>query len=97
VAFVQIMSYNTTQRAEMDAAIEQWKADTQDVRRSRRRLLLKDRDEPDRFVEVIFFDSYEDAMHNSRLPATNALSSTFASLITDAFEFQNLDVVAEDL
>jgi hypothetical protein len=62
--FVQIMSYTTTNRAEMDAALQQWQEDTRDVRRARRRLLLQDRDAAHRYVEVVFFDSYEDAMHN---------------------------------
>ena len=44
MTFVQIMSYTTSQRAEMDAALQQWLEDTQDVRRARRRLLLKDRE-----------------------------------------------------
>ena len=97
MAFVQVMTYSTTKRAEMDAALERWLDDTQDVRRARRRLLLKDREVPDRYVEVVFFDSYEDAMHNSTLPATSALSAEFAQLVDDGFHFQNLDVVADEL
>jgi hypothetical protein len=97
MAFVQIISYTTTQRAEMDAALEQWLEDTQDVRRARKRLLLQDRDEPHRYCEVVFFDSYEDAMHNSTLPATGALSRRFAELVEDEFHFENFDVVKDEL
>ncbi|HEV3212084.1 MAG TPA: hypothetical protein VGZ03_01675 [Acidimicrobiales bacterium] len=95
--FVQIMSYTTTNRAEMDAALQQWQEDTRDVRRARRRLLLQDRDAADRYVEVVFFDSYEDAMHNSNLPATAALSRAFDELSDDGFHFENFDVVADEL
>jgi hypothetical protein len=96
MAFVQIMSYTTSQRAEMDAALQQWLEDTQDVRRARRRLLLKDRDEEHRYIEVVFFDSYEDAMHNSNLPATEELSRSFDELSDGPFDFQNFDVVADE-
>jgi hypothetical protein len=96
MAFVQIMSYTTSQRAEMDAALQQWLEDTRDVRRARRRLLLKDRSEAHRYVEVVFFDSYEDAMHNSNLPATGALSRSFDSLSDGGCHFENFDVVDDD-
>ena len=97
MAFVQVMVYTTSRRAEMDAALEQWLEDTRDVRRARKRLLLKDRDAEGRYCEVVFFDSYEDAMHNSTLPATGALSRAFAELVDDGFHFQNFDVVADEL
>lgn len=97
MGFVQIMSYTTTHRAEMDAALVQWLEDTEDVRRARNRVLLRDRDAKDRYVEVVFFDSYEDAMHNSTLPATGELSRTFAQLVEDGFHFQNLEVVTDEL
>jgi hypothetical protein len=97
MAFVQIMSYTTSKRAEMDAAVQRWLEDTQDVRRSRRRLLLRDRDDQQRYVEIVFFDSYEDAMHNSNLPATGALSTVFAELSEDGFSFQNLELLEDSL
>jgi hypothetical protein len=97
MAFAQIMAYTTTQRAEMDAALEQWLEDTKDVRRARKRLLLQDRDQQHRYCEVVFFDSYEDAMHNSTLPATGALSRRFAELVDGDFHFQNFDVVTDEM
>jgi hypothetical protein len=96
MAFVQVMTYTTTKRAEMDAALDQWLEDTRDVRRARKRLLLKDRGAPNRYVEVVFFDSFEDAMHNSHLPATGALSRSFAELSEDGFHFEDFDVVTDD-
>jgi hypothetical protein len=97
MAFVQIMAYTTSRRVEMDAALEQWLEDTRDVRRARKRLLLRDRDQERRYCEVVFFDSYEDAMHNSTLPATGELSRAFAELVDDGFHFQNFDVLADEL
>lgn len=96
MAFVQVLTYRTSKRAEMDAVLEQWLADTEDVRRSRRRMLLRDRSNPDCYVELVFFDSYEDAMHNSGLPATTALSAVFTGLVEGGtIGFQDLDVVDE--
>jgi hypothetical protein len=97
MAFVQIMSYTTTKRAEMDGVLQQWLEDTTNVRRSRRRMLLKDRDAEDRYVEVVFFDSYEDAMHNSSLPATAGLSRAFDELSDGGFHFENFEVVEDGL
>lgn len=97
MAFVQVMTYTTTKRAEMDAALAQWLEDTRDVRRARKRLLLQDRGTADRYVEVVFFDSYEDAMHNSNLPATGALSRSFEELSEDGCRFENFDVVTDEL
>ena len=97
MSFVQLIQYSTSQRAEMDAALERWLEDTTDVRRARRRILLRDRGTPDRYVEVVFFDSYEDAMHNSSLPATAVLSGAMSALADGEFSFRDLDVVSEDL
>jgi len=97
MAFVQVMTYETEHRNEMDAALGRWLEDTEDVRRARKRLLLKDRAAANRYVEVVFFDSYEDAMHNSWLPATHVLSREFERLTVDGFTFRDFDVVADEL
>jgi hypothetical protein len=95
VAFMQILTYSTSKRAEMDAARRQWIEDTEDVRRARNRILLRDRESTERYVELLFFDSYEDAMHNSSLPATRVLAEAAVSFTEGGLEFQNLDVVDE--
>ena len=94
MAFVQIMAYTTSRRAEMDAALEQWLEDTRDVRRARKRLLLRDRDQEHRYCEVVFFDSYEDAMHNSYLPATGELAKE-AERLTEDLTFYDLELVVD--
>lgn len=97
MAFVQIRSYTTTRRDELDATESEWLEDTQGVRTARRRVLLKDRDVPDRYVELTFFDSYEAAMHNSMLPATSTISDASSALVEGGFEYQNLDVLRDDV
>jgi hypothetical protein len=96
MSFVQIITYTTSEREALDQALKQWLDDTEDVRRARTRVLLQDRDNPDRYVEIVSFDSYEDAMHNSTLPATGALSKVFAAL-TGELRFQNLNLVVDTL
>ena len=96
MAFVQMMTYTTTKRDEMDAATRRWVTDTDEVSRVRRRLLLRERGTEDQFVEIVFFDSYEDAMHNSTLPATAAMSRAFDELSGDGFHFENFDLVDDD-
>jgi hypothetical protein len=97
MAFVQIRSYTTTRREELDATESEWIEDTQGVRTARRRILLADRDLPNRFVELTFFDSYEAAMHNSMLPATSTIHDATLALVDGGFEYQNLNVLRDDV
>ena len=48
-------------------------------------------------MEVVFFDSYEDAMHNSELPATHMLEAAFEQLVVDGFSFRDFDVVTDEM
>jgi chaperone required for assembly of F1-ATPase len=97
MAFIQVITYRTDRREEMDALVERWLEDTEDVRRARKRLLLKDRRDKDSYMEVVFFDSYEDAMHNSELPATRLLSTAFEQLAVDGFDFRDFDLISDHL
>jgi len=97
MAFVQIRTYSTSDRAAFDEVEREWLEDTEGVRTVHRRVLLEDRDSPGRYVELMFFDSYEDAMHNSMLPATATISGRAAALTADGFEFQNLHVRRDEL
>jgi hypothetical protein len=56
----------------------------------------RDRDEPGKYVDVIVFPSYEEAMRNSDLPETQAMAGKMASLCDGGVTFHNLDVVRED-
>lgn len=97
MAFIQVMTYRTEHREEMDELLARWLEDTQDVRRARKRLLLQDRGDKQSYMEVVYFDSYEDAMHNSNLPATNVLSTAFEKLVLDGFNVQDFVVVTDEL
>jgi antibiotic biosynthesis monooxygenase (ABM) superfamily enzyme len=57
-----------------------------------RRLILKDRGEPNRYLIVIEFDSYEDAMRNSDDPETTKFAEQMAALCSRPPSFTDCDV-----
>jgi hypothetical protein len=97
MAFVQIASYTTTQPEELAAARNRWLEATDGVAAAHRRLLLKDRDVEGRFVELVVYASYEDAMHNAMLPATEALLGHAVHDVGRGVHIANLDVIDGEL
>jgi hypothetical protein len=97
MSFVQIASYETSTPEELDEARRCWLEATEGVRAPHRRLLLKDRDVDGRFVEVTLYDSFEDAMHNAMLPATEALLGTVERGAESEVRVTRLDVVVSEL
>ena len=61
----------------------------------RRRVLCQDRDDPRRYVNIVFFDSYESAMQNSALPETERLSTDMVAHLDGPPAFMNLDVIED--
>ena len=76
----------------VDEYIEQ----TEGRRKARRGTLTEDRDRPGTFVQLVEFDSYEDAMANSNLPETSAFAERLAKLCDRPPTFRNLDVLKVD-
>jgi hypothetical protein len=93
MGFVQIIEYRTSRPAEMQAVADEWEKATEGKRKARRRVLCQDRDDSGRYFNVVFFDSYEEAMENSALPETDALSAKLMSFADGPATFYNLDVV----
>jgi hypothetical protein len=93
MAFVQIIEYRTSNAAEMQAVGDEWEKATEGKRKTGRRVLCQDRDNPGRYFNVVFFDSYEDAMKNSALPETDSFSKKMMSFADGPPTFYNLDVV----
>lgn len=93
MAFVQMMMYSTSKPNELQAAVEEWEATTEGRRTVVRRVLCEDRSVWGRYVDILFFDSYEEAMENSALPETAVLSDTMRKLADGPPTFFNLDVV----
>jgi hypothetical protein len=93
MAFVQIIEYRTSRADEMQKLGDEWEAASAGERKATRRVLCQDRDNPGRYLNIVFFDSYEEAMENSNLPVTAAFSQKLLALTDGPPTFFNLDVV----
>ena len=95
MGFVQIIEFRTSNFEEMQRVGDEWEAAAGADSKAVRRVLCQDRDDPGRYVNVVFFDSYEEAMENSNLPVTQQFSQRMMALADGAPTFRNLDVVQE--
>lgn len=95
MAFIQIIECRTGEIEVMQELEEQWRAATEGKRTLRRSIVARDREDPRRHLIFAFFDSYEAAMENSKLPETAAFSKKQAALVDGPMIFQNLEVVAD--
>ena len=68
--FVQIIECRTHQFDEIDKLEKRWLAGTEGKRTIRRQIITRDRSDSTRYLIFAFFDSYESAMENSKLPET---------------------------
>ncbi|HEX2699396.1 MAG TPA: hypothetical protein VHM89_04230 [Acidimicrobiales bacterium] len=93
MAFVQMIEFNTTRSDEISALIDDYRQNTEGVRSAGRAVVCTDRDQPNRYITIVEFDSYEDAMRNSELPETTAMAAKMAELCDGPPTFRNLDVV----
>ena len=94
MAFVQIIDFRTSDIDAIKKSGEEWEAATEGKRTVRREIIGRDRNDPSRYLLLVFFDSYESAMENSQLPETQASAQKFAAL-TDEISFVDLDVIEE--
>lgn len=93
--FVQIIQFRTSKMAEMEQLGDEWEAAAASTSKARRRVLCQDRDDPGRYMNLVFFDSYDEAMENSNLPVTQEFSQKMMGLADGPPTFFNLDVVQE--
>lgn len=96
-SFIQLMTLQTSRIDEIRAAVDEWQKSTEGTRTVMRSAVCQDRDNPDRYSIIVSFDSYEDAMKNSALPETDALSQKILTLSDGSPTFVNLDVIEERL
>ena len=95
--FVQIIEYRTSKPDEVEALMEDFRAkreaDDDGVAPSRG-LTCADRDEPGRYFAIIEFNSYEEAMENSKRADTTEMSEKMMALCDGPGTFYNLDLLA---
>lgn len=92
-AFVQLIEFRSDRLEDFDAAVDDWMRDIGAERTARWFVLGADRDRPGMHVELVEFPSYEDAMTNSKHPATAAIAERMTALAGGEVTFRNLDVV----
>ena len=95
MGFVQIIEYRTSKADEMQKIGEEWEQAASGESKARRRVLCQDRDQPGRYVNIVFFDSHEEAMANSDLPVTGDFAAKMMALADGPPTFTNLDVVED--
>jgi hypothetical protein len=93
MTFIQIIEYETDRFDEIMALGEQWRSQMPEVPEGFRLSATKDRDNPNRYFNIVEFPSYEVAMENSERPETDAFARQFAALCTSGPRFYNLDIV----
>ena len=70
MSFVQIIDMRTKNVDEIQNLEREWEKATEGKRTLRRSIIGRDRNDPDHYLVLAFFDSYESAMTNSNLPET---------------------------
>jgi hypothetical protein len=93
MAFVQIIDFHTSRIEEGRKAVDEYFAATEGRRTAGRGLLCQDRDDPTRYLNIVFFDSYESAMENSNMPETGELAAKMMAITDGPPTFLNLEVV----
>jgi hypothetical protein len=95
MAFVQIIEFTTSRLEEGMPHVEAYEKATEGKRTVRRSVLCRDRNNPTRYLNIVFFDSYEAAMENSNLPETQELAQKLGELADGTPTFYDLDVVRD--
>jgi hypothetical protein len=95
MAYIQLVEIRTSDVDKVSALEGEWEAATEGKRTVRRSYLTRDRNDPDRYVVVVLFDSYEDAMRNSQLPETQAFAEKLVGVLGGPPTFHDLDVLEE--
>ena len=93
--FIQIIEGRTSRFEELEALEEEWRTATEGKRTLRQSFVGRDRNDPNHYIILAFFDSYESAMKNSNLPETNEFGQKQAKLLDAGPTFTDLDVVME--
>ena len=96
MAFVQIMEITTSNYDAITDLDRQWRAATEGKRTLRREVVARDRNNPDRYIVLAFFDSYESAMENSNLPETQEFSARFGEFTDGPVIFQDFDIIEDN-
>jgi quinol monooxygenase YgiN len=93
--FVQLIEMHTKNMDELQKLEDEWAAATEGKRTLRQTVVGRDRNDPDRFIVIAFFDDYDSAMVNSNMPETQAFGEKQFALLDSPPTFTDLDVINE--
>jgi hypothetical protein len=93
MAFIQIVEARTSDIDGLRAIDSDWERATEGKRTARRSIVTQDRNDPSRYLIIVFFDSYESAMENSNLPETQEFAAKWAAAVDGPMLFLDLDVI----
>ena len=93
MSFIQIIDMRTKNIDEIQNLEREWEKATEGKRTLRRSIVGRDRNDPDRYLVLAFFDSYESAMENSNLPETTEFGQKQSALLDGPMQFIDLDVI----
>jgi hypothetical protein len=95
MAFVQVIEFRFPDIAAVREIDEQWWQTPEGKRTVRRELVARDRNDPGRYFALVFFDSYESAMENSRLPETMAAAEQYTKVSDGQPVFHDLEILED--
>ncbi|GAA4211689.1 hypothetical protein [Actinocatenispora rupis] len=93
--FVQMIEFTSEHADEMVELDKKWSERAGDDARATHSMLVRDRDRKDHYYAIVEFPSYEDAMVNNDLPATQEFAAEFRKLSSGDPHFVNTDVLDE--
>ena len=91
--FAQIIEFTTSRIDEVRALGDEIRGQADSGGMVVRGTFTADRDTPNRYINIIEFESYELAMENSNRPETTAFAARMAELCDEPPTFRNLDVL----
>src|SRR3954453_21962112 len=94
--FVQIMEVTTDKFDEFEALHERWLAATEGERTTELEWVLRDREDPNRYVIVVQFDAFDKAKRKNPSTATADIASKMNELADAPTVFRNLDLIRID-
>jgi hypothetical protein len=95
MAFVQIIQFQSSKIDEMRKLGDAYEKEVGSDNKARRAMITEDRDNPGTYFQMVFFDSYEEAMANSNHPATQKIAEGMGTLADGEPTFYNLDVIED--
>jgi quinol monooxygenase YgiN len=94
--FAQIIEFKTSQLEDFNANLDAWMTKTEGHRIPHHAVVRRDRDTEDRYLLMVEFSSYDQAMQNSNRPETAEFAAFLAGICDGPLTFRNLDVLREE-